>query len=230
MHEYASRLKLIRKMTIEELSHERRFVSRLRNKAHIQSEEQECIEILTNAIEKRESAMEHVYKKECREKGVEFIRCSNCGKLKPARDHHFGFGLTKAGNFKGQCKTCLNEVSRVHSANNPEAGRERARLHQNKRLYEIDGNITKDEKQWLRNKQDNKCAYCGGNLGTGGELDHYIPVDNSGTHDISNRVWACRHCNRDKGTKLPDDFHRQRVRDGLPIRQGGFFKPSHKTH
>ena len=42
------------------------------------------------------------------------------------------------------------------------------------------------------------CAYCGD---VGSELDHVIPRAKGGHSRLSNLVWACSHCNAQKGSK-----------------------------
>lgn len=221
--------KNIKSMDIEALGKAKVQVSKLRNKDYLETAEQESVNVLISAIAKRESRLEREFQKSCKNNKIEFIRCESCGKRKPAVDGYFGFGLTRSGNWKSECKACYRETSRNYHADHLESGRERAMKHQYKRLNEVEGNITNTEKNALRIKQNNTCAYCGTDLGGGGELDHYIPVEFGGTNDLSNRVWCCRQCNRDKGRKLPDDFLHQRLRDALPIRKEGFFKPvSHR--
>lgn len=38
------------------------------------------------------------------------------------------------------------------------------------------------------------------------QVDHVIPVAHGGRHFINNVVWACRPCNRAKGTQSADEF------------------------
>jgi hypothetical protein len=49
-------------------------------------------------------------------------------------------------------------------------------------------------------RKGQRCAYCGSTAGPM-ELDHIVPKSRGGPDDKGNRVWACRDCNRRKGTK-----------------------------
>lgn len=53
-----------------------------------------------------------------------------------------------------------------------------------------------------RERQDDRCAYCGTALLGGGHQDHVIPVSRGGAHSPANIVWACEPCNLRKGAKL----------------------------
>jgi len=43
------------------------------------------------------------------------------------------------------------------------------------------------------------------------ELDHVIPISKGGKHCKSNCKMACKHCNRSKGAKLPEEMIYQMV-------------------
>ena len=50
------------------------------------------------------------------------------------------------------------------------------------------------------------CQYCGASAPEAIlEVDHIIPVSNSGTNDILNLITSCRDCNRGKSKKLLSD-------------------------
>ena len=70
--------------------------------------------------------------------------------------------------------------------------------------------ISKSERQQLREKQGNRCYYCGEILHSGGDnpvtIDHVIPravLRGSGVTVQDNYVCACYRCNQKKGSKLP---------------------------
>jgi 5-methylcytosine-specific restriction endonuclease McrA len=68
----------------------------------------------------------------------------------------------------------------------------------------------------LRKAQQDCCAYCGCELGGGGELDHKHPVSRGGNNWPKNMAWACVTCNRDKHNKTAEEFVEWRKERGLP--------------
>lgn len=74
--------------------------------------------------------------------------------------------------------------------------------------------IRKSEREYVRNKYDNRCAYCGNTLGKVWNVDHFLPVrrNSDGTclnperHVISNFMPSCVQCNRDKGSMTIEDW------------------------
>lgn len=50
------------------------------------------------------------------------------------------------------------------------------------------------------------CVYCGSSQLL--ECDHVVPVSMGGTNHPSNLVTACKTCNRTKGNKMPEEWHR----------------------
>lgn len=47
------------------------------------------------------------------------------------------------------------------------------------------------------------CAYCGG---TGGQVDHVVPISRGGAHHFSNMLPACQKCNDSKNAKTPEEW------------------------
>lgn len=210
-------------MSVEQLRFVKIRVSKITNSesstAHELVDAQEIIE----QLKQRESALEQAHLDDCRNKI--FKTCIACGKDKPVDDSYFGFGFKTTGIPKARCKACYRERAANHHSNNLEQGRARSQYHRDKRNLYVEGVISEEEKNRLRKLQRNKCAYCGQGLGTDGELDHYIPVELGGSNDITNRVWACQTCNRNKGRKMPEEFLRAKKRYGVSVRRGGFFAP-----
>lgn len=61
------------------------------------------------------------------------------------------------------------------------------------------------QKVWARDKF--RCLYCGKRMGdTQLTVDHFVPLERGGGHDISNYVSACRACNKRKGSILPEEY------------------------
>jgi 5-methylcytosine-specific restriction endonuclease McrA len=71
------------------------------------------------------------------------------------------------------------------------------------------GAFTAADIERLHEEQKGRCFYCGDCILKGFEVDHNIPLSRGGTNAPSNIVLACRHCNRAKGNKLPDEFVRR---------------------
>lgn len=57
-------------------------------------------------------------------------------------------------------------------------------------------------------RDEYKCVYCGSTETL--EIDHVIPVCQGGTNDIENLVTACRHCNRSKSGRTPEEWERSK--------------------
>lgn len=138
--------------------------------------------------------------------------CTKCEVTKP-RTTQF-FNLLSSGHWRGACKECMAAASRKHHAENPSMTATR-RENYNKRKNEADGFHTAAEVRLLRAKQHDRCAYCGDLLNGGGELDHKTPLLNGGTNFITNMAWACRTCNKDKGSKSASEFYSWRKKLGL---------------
>lgn len=47
----------------------------------------------------------------------------------------------------------------------------------------------------MRVLENDPCSYCGG---SGGEIDHIVPLAKGGTHSIDNLTGACKSCNSSK--------------------------------
>lgn len=85
-------------------------------------------------------------------------------------------------------------------------------------LSGLDGTVTSQALETLKEKQNNKCYHCEVELdfsikGTV-NLDHYIPLSKGGLHSITNVVWSCASCNKSKGNKMPKailDFDKFKV-------------------
>ena len=138
--------------------------------------------------------------------------CTKCGVTKP-RTTQF-FNLLSSGHWRGSCKECMAAANRKHHSANPDMTAER-RANYKKRKSEAQGNYTSTEAKLLRAKQNDCCAYCGEVLNGGGELDHKTSLLKGGSNYIANLVWACRTCNRDKGSKSASDFYSWRKKLGL---------------
>jgi 5-methylcytosine-specific restriction endonuclease McrA len=201
-------------------------VSRIRNSSDSSDADNDFADRLEAAIEKRFTQLEKQHFKECKE-DVVWPLCQDCGRRKPADNSPFGFGRrSNSGNIKKSCKPCINKKTRIYASENPEAGRDRAKKHQEHRKYEVEGRkLAKHEEHILLKLQGGTCAYCGSHLNNEYDVDHFIPVAKGGPHGLSNNVLSCRTCNLDKNANLPEEFLQHRKKCGKPIRIGGFFRP-----
>lgn len=59
--------------------------------------------------------------------------------------------------------------------------------------------FTKQEWEQMKSDYNNLCAYCGEKKPL--TIDHVVPLDTGGLHDISNMIPACKSCNSGKQAK-----------------------------
>jgi 5-methylcytosine-specific restriction endonuclease McrA len=179
---------------------------------------------IQQAIENREDSLEREFIAAEKLKGAKFKQCTICKISKPLLDHPCGFNFRSGKPPSPSCKRCERNRVKIHHASKPDIGRERAEVNQLKR-QKAGAVLTDTEKARLRALQGDKCAYCGEELQGKGELDHFKPVAQGGLNNLSNRVFACSTCNKNKGRKTPDEFFEYRKAHKLKIRRGGFFRP-----
>jgi 5-methylcytosine-specific restriction endonuclease McrA len=62
-------------------------------------------------------------------------------------------------------------------------------------------------RQYLLEKFDHTCAYCGGRSGDPVlEVEHIVPLKRGGSNRVSNLTIACRECNQKKGDRTAEEF------------------------
>lgn len=54
--------------------------------------------------------------------------------------------------------------------------------------------------------QDDRCTYCGTQLGKNYHIDHMLPVSRGGTNDLDNLQLLCPKCNMQKGAMTHEEF------------------------
>jgi len=140
--------------------------------------------------------------------------CTKCGEKKPLTLEFWN--PTEGGGFRGSCRLCMAKHSREYHAKNPEKAKARRERYKD-RLHNAVGTYQEAELRLLRQKQHDKCRYCGDDLKGGGERDHIVPLSRGGTNWIANMAWACLICNRDKGSKTASEFFAWRRRQGRKI-------------
>ena len=63
-------------------------------------------------------------------------------------------------------------------------------------------------REYLSEKFDHKCCYCGVSEGNGVhfEVEHIIPKSRGGSSRISNLAWSCHDCNQEKGNLTAEEY------------------------
>ena len=63
-------------------------------------------------------------------------------------------------------------------------------------------------REYLSEKFDHKCCYCGASEGNGAhfEVEHIIPKSRGGSSRISNLAWSCHDCNQEKGNLTAEEY------------------------
>ena len=79
------------------------------------------------------------------------------------------------------------------------------------RTYTKMRNISPNEKSKLYSYQENRCFYCGADMGNTPEADHFIPYNYLFDSKIWNIVGACQECNRKKKNYIVDEEYLDRV-------------------
>ena len=94
--------------------------------------------------------------------------------------------------------------SRRWARENHETARASAQEQRAARAEAAINTLTPTEWQWLLERFDFRCAYCGQH-GDGLTPDHVIPLSRGGNNSLSNIVPACGPCNLHKGARTPDE-------------------------
>ncbi|MHA1252070.1 MAG: HNH endonuclease, partial [Candidatus Helarchaeota archaeon] len=78
--------------------------------------------------------------------------------------------------------------------------------------YQGQRNIDSSLKQKLYEYQEYKCFYCGKDMGTTAEADHFIPYNYIFDSKIWNIVGACSDCNRKKYNFLVQEKYLEKLK------------------
>jgi 5-methylcytosine-specific restriction endonuclease McrA len=94
--------------------------------------------------------------------------------------------------------------SRRWARENRETIRTSAQQGRAARAHAAINTLSSAEWQWLLERFEFRCAYCGK---TGGGLtpDHVLPLSRGGNNSLGNIVPACGPCNLHKGARTPDE-------------------------
>jgi hypothetical protein len=68
------------------------------------------------------------------------------------------------------------------------------------------GSYCQADLEAIRQRQDDRCRYCGKPLNGKGSRDHIVPLAGGGSNDPSNLQWLCNLCSSFKGSKLEQQF------------------------
>jgi hypothetical protein len=79
--------------------------------------------------------------------------------------------------------------------------------------YQAERNIPDSDKVILYKFQEQKCFYCGKNMGAFPEADHFIPFNYLFDSKIWNIVGACRECNRKKSNFLVEKPYLKKIKN-----------------
>lgn len=71
-----------------------------------------------------------------------------------------------------------------------------------------------EDKWWMLELHDGRCAYCLRPLEPGFHWDHVLPIKHGGQDVLANLVPSCPSCNLSKGHKLVHEWLAQRMTGG----------------
>lgn len=94
------------------------------------------------------------------------------------------------------------KLLRKWHVNNPQRSKQ-LRINYRARKARAEGTHTPEQSALVREKQGNKCLYCGCDLDATANLDHFVPLKHGGRNSIENLAWACKPCNVSKHARLP---------------------------
>lgn len=102
-------------------------------------------------------------------------------------------------------------LNRQWSKKNPDAARALVARRRARIVGAPGDGYSKADINRLMDSQEGACAVCRCNLSESKfHVDHIMPLVLGGANDPSNIQLLCPTCNRSKGGKHPDDWHRQR--------------------
>jgi 5-methylcytosine-specific restriction endonuclease McrA len=116
--------------------------------------------------------------------------------------------------FTKEQKERMRQASERRKRENPQRFREQATIRAARRkarqLANTETQITPEQISVLYLMQGKKCGTCKTRIFKTGphkyEIDHVMPLARGGAHHIDNLQLLCRHCNRSKHAKHPDEW------------------------
>jgi 5-methylcytosine-specific restriction endonuclease McrA len=107
------------------------------------------------------------------------------------------------------CRECNKKKHASYRGKDRERYTSYSRARRAQRL-KTEATLTVAEWREILQKWNNSCAYCGAKEDI--EQEHINPLGSGGTHTKENVVPACKHCNRKKAKRTPEEA-------GMSLRQ-----------
>lgn len=105
-----------------------------------------------------------------------------------------------------------SEYGKQYRKEHPEKSKEYEHRRRAKENNSGGNGFTKQEWEQLKDDYNHLCAYCGEKKPL--TIDHVIPLDAGGLHDISNMIPACKSCNSGKQAKSLLSYLLHRLKNG----------------
>ena len=142
-------------------------------------------------------------------------RCPRCGELKALSEYHRNrAGPNGVFSYCKPCKIAYNSASvrknmpafmkRIRRYWETPRGKAMRRTAVRNRRGKLPGPIASTDIELLYDAHDRRCIYCGEKCDP--TMDHFIPLDLGGPHEIGNIVPACLSCNSHKIYKHPSTY------------------------
>ena len=144
--------------------------------------------------------------------------CNLCRCSYPLNKDYFGH--TPKGNFRFQCRNCMNKRTKKWSQKNPESVNIRSK---NRKRNVGDWKPSNEFVRSLYFEQNGICPLCGEKMNKEYlnkdycQVEHLFPVSRGGTNKPSNLVLAHRKCNQEKSDKDIKEYFLWRRKVGLPL-------------
>ena len=145
--------------------------------------------------------------------------CTGCNRELPVTRVYFG--NTESGNFRGKCRQCMAAHTAAHKEANPSMAAKRRNL---RKVRESNAGLKYSDQdiRFLREIQQDKCAYCMVLLNGLGDVDHMTPISKGGNNNFDNLALCCAKCNKEKHAKNLSEYLKWRLKVGLPVYENSY--------
>ena len=127
-------------------------------------------------------------------------RCRKCGNLYPLNKDNFGHQPN--GSYRYTCRACVRKNVRRHYWQDPQRSIDRTLARQT-------SNFNASERATYLSRLSRRdgwgCFYCK-KPSDDYHIDHKVPVNRGGEHNLDNFVMACMQCNQEKHSKTIDEY------------------------